>query len=161
MKSIVIYYSETGNTEKVAHAIASGLGAELKRVEEVKPQDISGYDLICLGTPVYGFSPSKIVKKFIAAMPNLPGKRSATFCTVHAVGSGRTLRIMKEAIEAKGMSFIGGFYCKGVSRLVGNFGPRIFNKGRPDEEDLKRAEEFGRGLLLFKVCTSKILQVRG
>jgi len=63
MKSLVVYYSKTENTKKIVKAIAKGLGADLRRVEEV--YDVSKYDLICRGTPVYAFAPAKPVKKFL------------------------------------------------------------------------------------------------
>ncbi len=147
MKSIVIYYSETGNTEKVAKAIAVNLGADLKRIEEIKIDDVSKYDLICLGTPVHAFAPAKIVRRFLKELPNLPSKKGAAFCTMHAFGDKRTFKIIKENFEAKGISFIDGFSCIGLSRLVGNFGPRIFNRGRPSKKDLKNAESFGKNIL--------------
>jgi len=147
MKSIVIYYSETGNTEKVAKAIAVNLGADLKRIEEIKIDDVSKYDLICLGTPVHAFAPAKIVRRFLKELPNLPSKKGAAFCTMHAFGDKRTFKVIKESFEAKGISFIDGFSCIGLSRLVGNFGPRIFNRGRPSKKDLKNAESFGKNIL--------------
>lgn len=147
MKSVVIYYSETGNTEKVAKAIAVSLGADLKRIEEVKTDDVSKYDLIFLGTPVHGSAPAKIVRRFLKELPNLSSKKGAAFCTMHAFGDKKTLRIIKENFEAKGISFIDGFSCIGLSRIVGNFGPRIFNRGRPNKKDLKNAESFGKKIL--------------
>jgi len=147
MKSIVIYYSETGNTEKIAKAIAVSLGADLKRIEEIKTDDVSNYDLICLGTPVHSAAPAKIVRRFLKELPDLSSKKGAAFCTMHAFGDKRTFRIIKENFEAKGISFIDGFSCIGLSRLVANFGPRIFNRGRPNEKDLKNAEAFGKKIL--------------
>jgi flavodoxin len=146
MKSIVIYYSETGNTEKVARAIARGLGSECKKLNEIAPEKLFEFDLICFGTPVHGFAPAKPVKEFLEKLPNLAGKRGAGFCTMHAGGDRAALKIIKEVLEAKGISFLGGFSCKGLSRLVGNIGPRIFNPGKPDEKDLKEAEDFGARL---------------
>lgn len=144
MRSIVIYYSETGNTEKVAKVIAVSLKADLTRIENIKPNDVSKYDLIFLGTPVQRWGPAKIVRKFLKELPNLFSKKGAAFCTMHAFGDKRTFRIIKESFEAKGISFIDGFSCLGLSRLIGNFGPRIFNRGRPNEKDLKNAEFFGK-----------------
>lgn len=147
MKSLVIYYSETGNTEKVAKAIALGLGADLKKIDEIKPEDLFEYDLICLGTPVHALGPAKPIKKFLDKLPMLAGKKGAAFCTMHHFGHHRTLRIIKEELEAKGVEYLGGYFCKGLSRLIGNFGPRIFNKGRPSPKDLKEAENFGKKIL--------------
>ena len=42
-------------------------------------------------------------------------------------------------LEAKNAEFLGGFSCKGLSSIFGDIGPKIFNKGKPNEEDLKRA----------------------
>lgn len=147
MKSLVVYYSKTGNTEKVAQAIALGLGADLKRVDEVKMEDIFNYDLICLGTPVQGLAPARPVKKFLDKLPLLPGKKGAAFCTMHHIGHQRALRMIKEKLETKGISFIDSFSCKGLSRLIGYFGPQIFNQGRPNKKDLKEAENFGKRIL--------------
>ena len=148
MKSLVIYYSKTGNTEKVARAIAKGLEADLKRVEEV--HDVSGYDLICVGTPVYGFAPAKPVKKFLEEISPLSGRKGIGFCTMYAVGNKRTLRIIKEKMEAKGITFLGGFSCRGSISIFANIGPKIFNRGRPNEEDLRKVEDFGKRMLEFK-----------
>ena len=147
MKSLVVYYSETGNTEKVARAIAKGLNSELKRIDEATMDDIRDSDLICIGTPVHGSAPAEKVKKFLDEFPIMFEKKGAAFCTLHLFGAKRTFKIIKEKFKNKGISFIDGFSCRGLSRLVGNFGPRIFNKNRPNEEDLKKAENFGRKIL--------------
>lgn len=145
MKSLVVYYSKSGNTEKVARAVARGLEAELKKTEEVG--DVFSYELICIGTPVHALAPAKPIKKFLKELPDLPGKKGAGFCTMHAFGDKRTLRIIKEKLEVKGIKFLNGFSCRGTSSIFGDIGPKIFNKGKPNEEDLKRAEDFGRKLL--------------
>lgn len=147
MRALVLYYSETGNTEKVAKAIAKGLGSELKKIEDVKIEDVKDYDLLCIGTPVHGFGPAKKVEKFLDELPVMSGKKGAAFCTMHIWGDKRTFKIIKEKLSNKGISFIDGFSCLGLSRLIGNFGPRIFNKGRPNEENLKEAESFGKKIL--------------
>lgn len=148
MKSLVVYYSKTGNTEKVARAIAKGLEADLKRIEEV--HDISEYDLICVGTPVYGFAPARPVKKFLEEIHLSSNRKGIGFCTMHVAGDKRTLRIIKEKMEVKGITFLGGFSCRGLSSILANIGPKIFNRGRPNEEDLRKAEDFGKRILEFK-----------
>ena len=62
MEAIVIYWSHTGNTEKVALAIQEGLkdaGARvtMRRVEEAEDVDFFAYDLVCIGFPSYQWSP--------------------------------------------------------------------------------------------------------
>ena len=144
MKSIVIYYSETGNTEKVARAIAGALAGEIMRVEETKINELAGHDLIFIGTPVHGFRPSKKIEDFLDKLPQLSGRKGAAFCTKHFSGDEMTFKIIRKKLEKKGIDFVGSFSCLGLSRLIGNFGPRIFNKGRPNEEDLRKAVEFAK-----------------
>jgi len=58
-KAIVIYGSETGNTESVAEQIAAGLKDEnlevtLKNVTDADVEELPGYDLILLGSSTWG-----------------------------------------------------------------------------------------------------------
>jgi flavodoxin I len=146
VKSIVIYYSETGNTQQVAQAVAAGLKTQVKKIEEINAQELTGYDLICIGTPVQGGAPAPKVAAFISRMPATAGKKAAVFCTMHMFGDKKAIQRMEKALENKGMLFVGSFTALGWSRLVANFGPRIFNRGRPSRNELARAEEFGRDL---------------
>ena len=146
MSSIVLYYSETGNTQKVAQAIATGLGVKAENIEEINPLDLSRYDLICIGTPVQGGAPAKKVSAFIEQLPAMKGKNTAVFCTMHLFGNKSTIRRLEKSLEGKGLVFLGSFTAYGWSRLVANFGPRIFLRGRPNQQELAAAEAFGREL---------------
>jgi len=148
MQALVVYYSETGNTETLAKAVASGLGTQARKVDEVTPGELKGYDLICLGTPVQGSAPARKVMDYISQWPNMSGKKAAVFCTMHMFGDKKVIQALKKTLEARGMIFLGGYSALGWSRLVANFGPRIFNRGRPNRDELARAEEFGRNLLV-------------
>jgi hypothetical protein len=66
---------------------------------------------------------------------------------MHMVGDKKTMQILKKTLETRGMVFLGGMSALGWSRLIANFGPRIFNRGRPNKDELARAEDFGRTLL--------------
>ena len=87
------------------------------------------------------------MREFISQIPRMDGRKCAAFCTMHAFGDKTTLRSMQTALEAKGMVYLGGCSALGWSRLVANFGPRIFNRGRPNREELATAEALGRKLL--------------
>jgi len=147
MKSLVVFYSESGNTQKLAQAVATGLGTQSMRIEDIETRKVSDYDLICIGTPVQGAAPARKVLDFISQMPLMSGKKVAFFCTMHMFGDKKAIQISKKMLEARGMVFLGGFTALGWSRLIANFGPRIFNRGRPNRDELARAEEFGRSLL--------------
>ncbi len=147
MKSVVIYFSKSGNTEKIAIAIAKGLGTKAQKLDDVKPGELTTCDIICIGTPVHAGQPNKAVSAFIAKMPELKGKKAGLFCTKSMFGDKSAVASMRKGLEAKGMVF-GGSYCAiGFSRFIGDFGPRIFHRGHPTKEELSKAEEFGRGLL--------------
>ena len=68
--ALVVYYSETANTEKVAHAIRSGLEREgldvtVKTIAEATEAEFYDYDLVCFGSPVVHSLPPAPVLKFI------------------------------------------------------------------------------------------------
>ena len=70
MKAAIIYWSKTGNTEKVALAIREGLEAAggavlLRKAEEAEDIDFYDYDLICVGFPSYRWHPPKPVDRFL------------------------------------------------------------------------------------------------
>ena len=66
---LIVYYSHTGNTEKMAKAIAEGartvqgVEVELKRYEA--PQRLANFDAVLLGTPTYRHSMTNNTKNFL------------------------------------------------------------------------------------------------
>jgi hypothetical protein len=99
-KALIIYYSVTGNTEKVALAIErgvrkGGLESVIKKVSEAYEEELFDYDLICFGTPVlHAFVPppaNKFIRKksreygarkqIIVPSPKIPGKIALVFVT--------------------------------------------------------------------------------
>jgi len=57
MRNIIIYFSLTGNTKKVAQAIHRGMSqlggqCDIATVKEVDIQRLTDYDLIGLGSPI-------------------------------------------------------------------------------------------------------------
>ena len=87
MKALVIYDSVFGNTEKVARAIAAGLGkkaaVELKRPAEVTLDGLAGYDLLLVGSPTRGFRATEATVALLKGLPAgcLKGRRAAAFDT--------------------------------------------------------------------------------
>ena len=70
LKGLVVYDSETGNTEKMAMAISQGmergaLEVKVKRVENTSLSDLTDADAIVLGSPTYFGTMSSNMKKFI------------------------------------------------------------------------------------------------
>jgi flavodoxin I len=87
MKALIVYDSFFGNTEQVARAIGDALGAQagvnVLRVGDVEPEHSVGLDLLIVGSPTRGFSPSPAIKKFLADVPKqgLRGVTVAAFDT--------------------------------------------------------------------------------
>jgi flavodoxin len=77
-KALVVYDSVYGNTEKVARALAKGLedggvDVECVRVDAVKLDELSKYDLLVVGGPVHAWSVSKPIKAFLERLKSVEG----------------------------------------------------------------------------------------
>ncbi|MFO7568763.1 MAG: flavodoxin family protein [Smithellaceae bacterium] len=113
MKTLVTYYSDTGNTEKIARAIydAVELDKELKKVQDT--EDLSGYDIIFCGFPVQSHS---VPEKAAALISRIPDGQKVAFFSTH--GSLKDGILPKQAFEhALGLStkltVVGHFGCRG------------------------------------------------
>ena len=93
-KTLVTYFSRTGNTKKVAEAIFAALDGEkdLKPIEDAHPLD--AYSLLFIGFPVQSHSVPYKVEQFLKTIP--AKKKIALFCT-HGALPGH--RLSREAIE--------------------------------------------------------------
>ena len=87
MNALVVYDSLFGNTERIAQAIGDALAAqadvEVRRAGDVKPEDLTGLDLLIVGTPTHGGRPSPATKTWLQSLaPNsLAGIKVAAFDT--------------------------------------------------------------------------------
>ncbi|MBN1367784.1 MAG: flavodoxin domain-containing protein, partial [Dehalococcoidales bacterium] len=85
MKCIIVYFSQTGNTEKIARAIQAGVKktaghCDIVKMQEANPRRLYEYDLIGLGSPVIGLVPGNVAI-FIKNMSFLGGKHIFSFCS--------------------------------------------------------------------------------
>jgi len=127
MKTLVVYYSYTGNTEFAARVIAQELKADLRRIEDaeehsracvytfgilsalrgargaVKPMDftVGVYDRVLVGSPVWAGSPAPAVNTFIART-DFAGKTVIPFATSGGGGSAGALKKMSARIARRG-----------------------------------------------------------
>ena len=131
----VIYYSKSGNTKKIAEAIA----AELKvSAENVKTKGKLAKDsFLILGSGNYFPLPGRGFKKIIADN-DFKGRKVAIFGTSGG-GKGREVTALEKMVTAKGAKVIGNFYCKGKLFF-------FINRKHPDSQDLKNARKFAREL---------------
>jgi len=104
---LVLYYSRTGNTEKMAKAVAEGAktvaGVSVELNYFVEPDDLAGFDAIVIGTPTYHHDMPIDVKMLFeeAAVKNvgLKGKAGAVFGSYG--WSGEAPRLVLEIMQKK------------------------------------------------------------
>jgi flavodoxin len=174
LKVLVIYWSATGNTEKVANAIRRGLVKEkvtpkVIKLPEAEEMDLYEYDLVLLGSPSYMFLPPEPVQQFVKKKMKhhnergdiklcalkVPGKTAVVFCTYSGPHTG-----INEAIPVG--KYLGqffehlGFQVAGEWYIVGEFHGRndLSTKGvlgdirgRPNEPDLTKVENDVREII--------------
>jgi ferredoxin/flavodoxin len=149
-KSIVIYYSQTGNTKKIAQAIHSGIKqmgeqCDIARLKDVNPRNLASYNLIGLGSPVIHARELPNVTYFINFMKSVDGKHAFAFCT-HGTIPGYYLGRVVPAMIQRGLTVIGwkDWFCSAYHPVI----PKpYFTDGHPDSIDLKEAEDFGREMV--------------
>lgn len=145
---IVLVSYHHKNTEKVAQAIAGVLGAEIKTIEQTDVNNLANYDLIGFGSGVYFAKLDKNLLALADKLPQVSGKKAFIFSTSGSAGKSAEgfHKAFREKIIAKGYTVVGEFSCPGfdtygVLKIAGGI-----KKGRPNEDDLKQAQEFAQRL---------------
>lgn len=109
MKTAVIYWSGTGNTEQMANAVAEGAGAELFNVSNFSG-NISEYDRIAFGCPAMGaevLEEDEFEPFFTSAEGSLSGKTVALFGS-YGWGDGEWMRSWEERVKTAGANLVNG-----------------------------------------------------
>lgn len=142
MKSIIIYYSYTGNTKRVVQILAEVLKenteVEIVRLADLNETgkffiqasralrhtktnigevnlDLSGYDLICFGTPVWAFAPVPAINTYLDKCFGLQGKRVILFTTYGSgTGNRHCLNYMQKILNKKGVK---NFRCFSIQQF--------------------------------------------
>jgi len=120
MKVVVIYYSQSGTTKKMAEIIVdevknNGCSAELKSVSEIKAEELLKYDGIIVGSPTYYGTLAAQIKelfdKSVTFHGQLDGKVGAAFSSAANIAGGNETTILSilEAMLIHGMIIHGDF----------------------------------------------------
>lgn len=138
MKGIIVYDSWTGNTEKIAEAIASESRFDMIKVNQA-PADLRQYDILVLGSPNIKANPSREIAEFMEKV--LLPDRFALFITFGAplwgqISSLICLNKMRGLLSKKGARCSGEFICSGFHAKFKTY------KGRPSEKEITRAKKF-------------------
>lgn len=132
MNFAVRYYTQTGNTKKLAEAVAGALGVEALPITEPVEEKV---DVLFLGNSYYAFTIAPQVKAFIQKLDKEKVGMIANFGSAAMMGS----TFKKVAAEAKrvGIPMVNKeFHCRGEFKGL--------HKGKPDDQDLANAAEFAR-----------------
>ena len=154
MKSLVVVFSyHHNNTQKLAEVFAEVLNAKVKSPKEIIPEELEEYDLIGLGSGIDSGKNYKELLDFADRLPQVLHKKAFVFSTSGMpIGVSGQQRLeeytskchttLKEILQSKGYTIVGEFGCAGfnTNKFLKYFGG--LNKGRPNSEDLKHAEEF-------------------
>ena len=135
-KVLVLYYSRTGNTEKMAKAVTEGAqtiqGTEVELTYHINPEALESFDAVVVGVPTYHHDMAVAIKNFFeeAAVKNinLKGKVGAAFGSYGWSGEAPklVLEIMKNKFETQIIE------------------PPLLIKYAPDQNGLERCKAFGR-----------------
>lgn len=133
MKTAVIYWSGTGNTEQMAMAVAEGAGADLFKVSEFNGK-IADYDRIALGCPAMGaeeLEETEFEPFFASIEGELSGKTVGLFGS-YGWGDGEWMRSWVDRTTGAGATVLDG------EGLMAN--------EAPSDEDLEKCKAFGARL---------------
>jgi len=154
---LVLYSYHHNNTEKIAKAMAKVLDAEIKTPQDVRPEELLEYGLVGFGSGIYGEKLHETVLGLADSLPQAAGGKAFIYSTNGAPASlfsegmsreqlAKNHRALREKLQLKGYVIVDEFSCAGfnTNSFLKYFGG--INKGRPNEEDLERAEAFARSL---------------
>ncbi len=134
----VVYTSKTGNTRKIAEAIAESVGGKAETAESCKITE--NVDVLFLGGAIYAtynhdFHPS--IKQFLSGIDKKKVRKVATFGTYAFASSIDKLNVL---VKNAGLSVLGeNFVCKGKFLF--------FNLRHPSREDVEGAKDFAAKMM--------------
>jgi len=145
-KILIIYFSQTGNTEKMAHAVADGVNEEggaykVKKVQEASVDDLLDVDGIVIGSPTYFGTMAAEMKSFldhsVIHFKKLKGKVGGAFASSALLGGGNETTVLA-ILQAL---LIHGMIVEGTTE-GGHYGPVAL--GPPDQRSTEECKQLGR-----------------
>ena len=135
MTFAVRYYTKTGNTKRLAHAVAGALGVEALPISKPLREAV---DVLLLGNSYYAFSIDPEVWDFVRTLDKSKVGRIVNFGSAAMLNSTWN-KVKAEADKAGIPMDEREFHCRGEFKGI--------HKGRPNEEDLAAATAFAKSLM--------------
>ena len=135
MKTAVRYYTKTGNTKRLAEAVAEALGVEALPITEPVTDPV---DILFLGNSYYAFTIDPEVRAFVRSLDKNTVGCIANFGTAAMMNS--TWKKVRAEADKLGIPMAGSeFHCRGEFKGA--------NKGRPDRNDLAAAAAWAKSMV--------------
>jgi len=145
MKTLIVYFTHGGTTDRMADVIADGLRRNGLTVDtcdivEGTPPGLDGYDSLGVGFPVYVFRPPFIIINYLESLPDLKDIPVFTF-TTHGTYQGDAGNRARKTLKSRGGREIGHLNTRGEDHYLGH--PKLgylFSPNRPDENQIDQAK---------------------
>lgn len=135
MKIAVRYYTKTGNTKRLAEAVANAVGTEALPLSAPVEEPV---DILFLGNSYYAFSIDPEVRDFVRKLDKNKVGRIVNFGSAAMLKS--TYKKVKAEADKVGIPMDEReFHCKGEFKGI--------HKGKPDEADLAAAADFAKSII--------------
>ena len=135
MKIAVRYYTKTGNTKRLAEAVAAAVGVQALPLSAPLEEPV---DILFLGNSYYAFNIDPEVKAFLQGLKKEQVGKLVNFGSAAMLNS--TYKKVKAEADKAGVPMDEReFHCKGEFKRL--------HKGRPNEEDLASAAAFARAIV--------------
>ncbi len=132
MSFAVRYYTKTGNTKRLAEAIAQELGVEALPISEAVTEPV---DVLFLGNSYYAFNIDPEVRGFVLSLDKEKVGKIVNFGSAAMLNS--TYKKVKAEADKAGIPMDEReFHCKGEFKGL--------HKGRPNDADIRAAVEFAK-----------------
>jgi flavodoxin len=146
---IIVYSYHHNNTAKIADEFSKVLHAEVKTPEQVILEELQEYDLVGFGAGIDSGRHYKPLLDLADRLPEVNKKPAFIFSTSAIQGEAKVAKdhsLLRQKLQSKGYIIAGEFSCKGfnTNSFLKYFGG--MNKGKPDCDDLRHAEEFALSL---------------
>ena len=133
MRILIVYFTQTKNTEKVANGIyeellTQGHEVRLEKIEGITPENLEDYNIIFMGSACHDADLAQPVKQLLEGIPHSPPYKIAGFVT-HATytddggnrerelydkWAGKCIKSFNQVSQEKNIDFLGYFHCRGA-----------------------------------------------
>lgn len=158
-KALVVWYSQTGHTERYARQIADiwmrqGVSVHTHRLRFGDEADVSGHDLIAIGTPVHYLDVPQNVGNWMVKMGSLQGVGVASFVSYGGKGDGQhnaAFSLLAGMVEkggvALGMDTFGNMSTYPPTWSMGNQARILKYRHKPDKATYGQVRAFAMSVL--------------